>query len=351
MFSSFDGPTADHVWQQMARALRDGRGVRMQPSKGGATKEILHAAISISDPKQRWVVSRHPPLNVAFAIAEVVWIMTGRNDLAFLEAWNSRLREFVGPGPQLHGAYGHQLRHYLGFDQLTRASDALRCNPDTRQVALQIWDSSVDLPLSDGEPADPDIPCNVLSLLKVRDGKLEWLQVIRSNDLFLGVPHNFVQFTCLQEIVAGWLGIDCGAYQQVSDSLHVYDRDEANMLASEPLADVPLNTDSLALSQESSERAFVELGRRVERMIGPGLGREELERIATWSEGPEAIRNMLSILVAEAARKQKWPDISEEAMATCTNPVYQELWRRWLTRFRAPRSSEADLSEGFTSYA
>ena len=30
-----------------------------------------------------------PALNIAFAIAEVVWIMTGRDDLAFLEALES----------------------------------------------------------------------------------------------------------------------------------------------------------------------------------------------------------------------------------------------------------------------
>ena len=72
----------------------------MQPSRGGGTKEILHAAITINDPRQRWVSSRQSPLNVAFAIAEVVWIMTGRNDLAFLKAWNSRL-----PKPESTDSY------------------------------------------------------------------------------------------------------------------------------------------------------------------------------------------------------------------------------------------------------
>ena len=80
-------------------------------------------------------------INVAFAIAEVVWTMTGRNDLAFLEAWNSRLPEYVGKGSKLHGAYGYRLRHKGGVDQLTRAYQSLHNNPNTRQVVLQIWDS------------------------------------------------------------------------------------------------------------------------------------------------------------------------------------------------------------------
>ena len=335
MFSSFEGPTADHVWQQVVEAFRAGDRVLTQPSRGGATKEILHAAITISDPRQRWVASRHPPLNVAFAIAEVVWIMTGRNDLAFLEAWNRRLPDYVGTGPQLHGAYGHRLRHHVGVDQLTRAYQALSSNPDTRQAVLQIWDSSVDLPHPDGSPVDQDIPCNMLSLLKVRAGRLEWLQVIRSNDLFLGVPHNFVQFMCLQEVMAGWLGIDSGAYHQVSDSLHMYDHDEESVFASAPLLNLPSSTDSLALPKEASEAAFGELGRRIEWMIAPGIRRDQLERIAAWDEGPEAFRNMLAVLAGEAARRHGWPDFCDEVMAACTNPLYRELWRRWLDRISA----------------
>ena len=46
MFRSFEGPTADHVWQQAVEAFRAGDGVLVQPSRSGATKEILHAGSS-----------------------------------------------------------------------------------------------------------------------------------------------------------------------------------------------------------------------------------------------------------------------------------------------------------------
>jgi thymidylate synthase len=335
MIRVFEGPTADCVWQQLAQAFQQPTGVRTQASRDGPTKEILHVAISITEPKQRWVVSRKPPLNVAFVLAEVVWMMTGRRDLAFLQYWNSKLPKFVGPGPYLHGAYGYRLRHHLGTDQLVRAYEALSHKPDTRQVVLQIWDSSSDLPRTDGAPVDPDIPCNVLSLLKVRDGKLEWLQIIRSNDLFLGAPHNFAQFTCLQEIMAGWLGIECGSYDQISDSLHLYIRDEKNVLASSALAYVAPNADSLALPREESEIAFAELERRIEQMIVPELEPGQLERISHWRAAPQAYRNMLAVLVAEAARRRGWTEEVMGAMSTCTNPAFRELWARWLQRVEA----------------
>ena len=109
MISPIQGHSADKVWLEAVGAFRRSNWVRAQASRGGSTKEILHVAISIADPRQRWVVSREPPLNLAFALAEIVWIMTGRRDLAFLDYWNRKYRDFVGPGPELHGAYGYRI--------------------------------------------------------------------------------------------------------------------------------------------------------------------------------------------------------------------------------------------------
>jgi thymidylate synthase len=283
-------------------------------------------------------MSREPPLNVAFALAEVVWVVAGRRDLAFLNFWNSKLPEFVGPGPDLHGAYGHRLRHHLGMDQLVRAYEALSHNPDTRQVVLQVWDSTVDLPTPDGKQVDQDIPCNVIAMPKVRDGKLEWLQIIRSNDLLLGAPHNFVQFTYLQEVMAGWLGIECGTYNQISDSLHLYERDEKSVLESAPLAQVAVNEDSLALPREESEMLFRELEHRIERLIATDLNQEELKRLVRWEFVPQAYRNMLAVFVAEAARRRGWTDMVAGTMSACTNPAFRQLWQRWLNRIDASNS-------------
>ena len=329
MISTFQGQSADEVWLHAAEAFRLSDGVRAQSSRGGPTREVLHVAISITDPRQRWVVSREPPLNPAFALAEVVWIMTGRRDLAFLDYWNKRYRDYVGPGPELHGAYGYRIRRHLGLDQLERAYQVLESDPDTRQVALQIWDSRNDLPASDGTPADRDVPCNVVAMPKIRDGKLEWLQVIRSNDMALGVPHNFVQFTSMQEILAGWLGVECGSYSQVSDSLHVYDSDWDEVMRSTGLPSVAPNHDSLALPRRESDRVFKELELRVEQVIDPATQPDALEGLASWDDAPQAYRNIAIVLTAEALRRRGQTDAAGRIMSRCTNPAYLQLWSRW----------------------
>ena len=333
MFRVFDGKTADEVWRKAAYAFQRGDGAD-QSSRSGATRELLHSAMSISDPTQRWVTSRVPTINPAFAIAETIWLITGRNDSAFLNYFNRQLPNYAGHSSTYHGAYGHRLRYHFGIDQLERAYQALSSKPDTRQVTLQIWDARIDLPGPKGEEVSPDIPCNVGAILKVRSGKLEWMQILRSNDLYLGLPYNIVQFTTLQEVLAGWLGIQLGEYNQISNSLHVYVRDLTRIkqvLFSDCCAD-DLNIDSLALPKRESERSFADLSGNIESIIDEGVSAATLIRNVRRATSAPAFRNMLCVLSAEGSRRRGSLDIAREIMAECTNPCYGLLFDRWLLR-------------------
>jgi thymidylate synthase len=331
MFRNFNGTTADQVWQSIASAFAHELHPTRQQSRAGMTYEMLHTSISIAEPMQRWVVSRQPPINPAFAIVEVIWIISGRRDSRFLNYFNRRLPEFAGYGPTYYGAYGHRLRKGFGIDQIERAYNALKVNPDSRQVALQIWDPCTDLPDLDGKPRSDDIPCNVVSFLKIRDGKLEWMQVMRSNDLFRGLPYNIMQFTSLQEVLAGWLGVDVGSYCQISDSLHIYENDYEAVCNFVP-TEAARNTDSLAFTKPESEARFEELSRRIELFIEESLSRSEHLRLCTWIEAPSAYQNILRVIGAEAARRRRWHDEAGEIMNKCTNPAFIDIWNRWISR-------------------
>lgn len=197
MWQLFEADTANELWTKVVESLLGDAGVITQPSRCGTTREILHAVLTLRQPRERWVTVRRPALNPAFAIAEVFWILEGRSDARFLSYFNRSFTRHVGTATHLHGAYGKRLRTHFNIDQLSHAYDTLRLNPNSRQVVLQIWDAGSDLPNEGGQPRDSDIPCNTQSILKIRNSKLEWLQVIRSNDVFLGLPHNLIQFTML----------------------------------------------------------------------------------------------------------------------------------------------------------
>ncbi len=332
MIKVFERATADEVWQMAAAELLYGNSTRHQDGRGGSTQELLHAAFTIQDPRQRWVVARQPALNPAFAIAEVVWILCGRRDSDFLNYWNSQLPKFAGSGPVYHGAYGFRFRHQFGIDQLERAYQALRHNPDGRQVVLQIWDPGSDFPDFSGRPVNPDIPCSISSLLKIRDGKLEWMQIIRSNDLFRGVPYNFIQFTSIQEVLAGWLGTELGSYNQLSDSLHLYDGD-AHLLHTGVSGELERNSDSLSLPKEESDAVLTKVDHLIETMATPNLSKRDLRALPAESGIPQAFQNLLLVVAAEAARRRGWSDLSQAFMNDCSNPALIQAWENWFTRF------------------
>jgi thymidylate synthase len=327
----YEADTADQAWRAAASEFRREGAARMHTGRGGVTHELLHVMFTIHDPRRRWVVSRHPTINPAFAIAEVVWILNGRNDAAFVNHWNPRLPRYAGDVECYHAAYGFRLRKEFGFDQLERAYDALSNNPDTRQIVLQIWNPQIDFPDSAGRPVSADVPCNVCALPKLRDNKLEWLQIMRSNDLQRGLPYNFVQFTCLQEILAGWLGAEIGTYTHVSDSLHIYERDALSLQAFTPVDEMP-NTDSLALARGESEAVFSEMSSLMSAMIMPELSPETLRSLMESQPLPPAYQNLLRVVAADSARRRGWIEVAGELMDQCSNPVLVQAWEGWTER-------------------
>ncbi len=331
MFKVLNAKTADSVWLKSADLFLKGDDAVSQSSRAGSTVEILNAALCLEDPRQRWVASREPAINPAFAIAEVVWILSGSNKAVLPNYFNPVLPKFAGFDTKYHGAYGYRIRNHFGFDQLESAFNALNSNRDTRQVVLQIWDANVDLPREKGLPLSQDIPCNINSMLKVRDGRLEWTQIMRSNDLVRGFPHNVVQFTTLQEILAGWLNVDVGHYNHYSDSLHVYESDLEG-LHSAGQKTFPLNLDNLSVEKLVSQRAIDALIEICSKCCEAKVSGKELLGSLRSLTIPKPYKNLALILGADALRRRKANKEMEEALSQCSNECLTFLFRRWRER-------------------
>ncbi|MDQ7815902.1 MAG: thymidylate synthase [Melioribacteraceae bacterium] len=320
--------SANELWFHLVKTFKNNSKTVIQKSRVGDNKEILHYWITITDPIQRFMTMRYPSINPAFAIAEIVWIINGRNDSMFLNKWNSQLCKYAGYDDYYHGAYGYRLRKNFQIDQLKSAYEALKNDTSTRQIVLQIWDSKKDLPFPSGKAKSKDIPCNITSLLKIRDNKLEWVQIMRSNDMFRGLPYNIIQFTTLQEILAGWLGIKPGNYYHFSDSLHLYNDDKLIMKKKSEFVN-STNSDSIHLSYKESKSLFKQFEHKIEQLINSPLTPKKLISINNWDSAPQSFRNMLSLLTAEAARKIKYDDVVTEIIAGCSNPCFTQMWNNW----------------------
>ena len=264
----FIGESANAVWQEAAVELMK-RPDYFHKGRNGDTREILPCILRIQEPRQRWILSRCPPYNPAFGLVEFIWIITGNNESRVLNYWNPNLPKYSGVGKKYHGAYGFRLRHEFGLDQIKRAVDVLISSPETRQAILQIWKPDIDMPGVEGKPVSKDIPCNVMSLLKVRDGQLHWTQIMRSNDVMRGLPYNIIQFTMLQEVMASWLGCAVGEYFHLSDSLHIYEQDTKEFTV-EPTEQTPSGYRNFSLSYDDSNKLFVDIYNDLRLVSGGG---------------------------------------------------------------------------------
>jgi thymidylate synthase len=234
---TFLGNDVNDVYPDAVRGVLDEGdevGIDRPEAVDSVTLELNPATVVIDNPRRRLVTSYGRPVNVAFALAEVLWILSGRRDVEMLEHYNSNIGQFSDDGQVFNAAYGHRMRYSFGHDQIEDVIRTLADDHTSRQGVIVISNPVDDKGWNRaGDATDPttlkyskkktkDRACNVSSLFKIRKGRLNLLQVLRSNDIVWGTPYNWMQFMHLQEYFAQRLGVEVGKYTHVADSLHMY---------------------------------------------------------------------------------------------------------------------------------
>lgn len=187
------------------------RGTVVSP-RGMATRELMHASFTIDNASANIVTSRERRLNYVFSVAEFVWIVLGRRDVASIAYFNKNIAQFSDDGVHFFGAYGPHVAAQLPY-----VIETLRRDPLSRQAVLTIWRPS--------PPPTKDVPCTVALQFLLRDGWLHGHGFMRSNDAWLGLPYDVFTFTRIQSMVAGALGAKTGQYTHTVGSLHLYELD------------------------------------------------------------------------------------------------------------------------------
>jgi len=195
-------------------------GVR-EPSRNGSVLAAPEPVMTTYlHPTRRVVLSATRNANPFFHFMEALWMLAGRNDVAFVAQFVKRMKEFSDDGVVFNGAYGYRWRRMFGVDQLAHIVLRLRENPADRRIVLSMWDGHHDF---DVAPFSKDVPCNTHAYFDVRGGKLNMTVCNRSNDIIWGAyGANVVHFSILQEYLAAAIGVPVGVYRQFSNNFHIY---------------------------------------------------------------------------------------------------------------------------------
>ncbi len=193
----------------------------------GKGQDLLGQKIVLKDPRARISATATRGILMS-ALAEFCWYMSGSADLDFIRFY---IREYPPKGATgaLEEAYGPRLigtgEFGRSFNQIERVIDQLGRKPDTRRAAISILEPG------DLEPGRAEAPCTIALQFIRRRGRLHLIAMMRSNDAYLGFPHDVFCFTMIQELVARSLGIQVGEYHHFATSLHLYEHDQDKVSA------------------------------------------------------------------------------------------------------------------------
>ena len=187
--------------------------------RGSNITELRNRLTVLERSQERCFVTPSRHNNIFATIAETMWVLAGRNDLAFLSRYLPRAGDFSDDGQTWRAAYGSRLRNWHGVDQLRENLTLMRQELSTRRAVMSIFDPAVDFIDS------KDIPCNNWIHWLVRDDRLHMNVAIRSNDIMWGFSGiNAFEWSVLQELMATWLNVDVGEITFFASSFHLYEQ-------------------------------------------------------------------------------------------------------------------------------
>ena len=200
--------TATNAWvAQMDSIVKHGDRTKI-------TTELIASGLHW-DMRYPVVMDEDRKINYAFMAAEAAYIISGRNDVAYLMNAMKSFGNYSDDGYHQTGAYGPAF-----IDQLPYVVDILNKDPESRQAVINIWRNS--------PRASKDIPCTLSLQFFIRDGRIHTVVSMRSSDAYRGLIYDLFCFSVMAAVVAGHLNdplLDLGIGYLNMGSSHLYDAD------------------------------------------------------------------------------------------------------------------------------
>lgn len=191
----------------------------------GSGQDLLAPTIVLLDPRSR-ISSTAIRGRLISALGEFCWYMSGSDSRDFIEFY---ITDYPGEDDPIQEAYGPRLMRVnqpsCVESQLYRVIKRLERKPDTRRAVITILETG------DLGQGNTDAPCTVALQFIRRRERIHMVTMMRSNDAYLGFPHDVFCFTMIQELVARALGDRLGEYHHFTTSMHLYECDKDNATA------------------------------------------------------------------------------------------------------------------------
>lgn len=185
----------------------------------GKNREIIGAMLRLTDPRAR--LSHTDKKGKIFSgLGELFWYLAKTDDVEQIAYYIKEYRDDAENG-RINGAYGPRIFAMRGkHDQWDSVAALLTERSSSRKAVIQLLNAE------DVASGKKEIPCTCDFHFMIRADRLHMVAHMRSNDAFLGLPHDVFAFTMMQEMLARKLGVELGEYVHMVGSLHLYGEHE-----------------------------------------------------------------------------------------------------------------------------
>ena len=222
-----NGETIQEVYAKLVNEL-------FNAPKIGDTKEITNCALVVNRPSIEDYILPYRKLSEKYLNAELDWYWTGDNSCKTIGKYAKMWKEISDDGITNNSAYGYILFKKYMYNQLEMIIDLLEKDKNTRRAVLNISDPTLD------KINTKDMQCTIAIQFMIRNNKLCETVYMRSNDIYFGLPYDYVFFVSLAKYISERLNIELGEYTHIAGSIHMYNRDENKFV---PYTVEPINID------------------------------------------------------------------------------------------------------------
>lgn len=172
----------------------------------------------------KWDMRKYPLLYLRKGFpktgaAEVAWMLSGEKSTEWISKYTSIWKQFEDddkPG-QISTAYGYRWKHAFDVDQIANIIEKLKEDNTSRQQVLMSWDARVD-----NVAKAKNVPCPYTAVINIINGRLNIHLTLRSNDIIVGLPYDFLMYVLLGNLIANSLKVEPGILSYAIAHGHIY---------------------------------------------------------------------------------------------------------------------------------
>lgn len=218
MLYVIEGKTANELFINVSKKLLE-YGKIVEP-RGLETKELVNVWLMLLDPRQSIVTLKERALKKEYLAAELAWYESGDLRVENIAKYSSFWNKLADSNNTVNSNYGFLalIEKHAGKSQYEWCLNSLSEDPYSRQAVINY-----------NQPkhkyvGNKDFVCTVSQQFILRDGFLDSLVYMRSNDFIFGLSYDLPWFASLQLRLARDLKVNVGVYHHIVCSLHAYKR-------------------------------------------------------------------------------------------------------------------------------